>query len=106
MVPTPSAVAPIFANAALTPSPIAAFSSGEGVFGGAFRSAPMPIAANFSRIGFSTAAVPTGGANCSRKSRYSAKPVVNISGVNFGQSIAGAAGGAGLPRKADSGCSL
>jgi penicillin-binding protein 2 len=53
-----------------------------------------------------TAAVPTGGANCSRKSRYSAKPVVNISGVSFGQAIAGAAGGAGLPRNADSGCSL
>ncbi|WP_413915905.1 hypothetical protein [Candidatus Skiveiella danica] len=91
----------------MTPSPIAAFTSGEGgVFGGALRSAPMPIAANLSRIGFSTAAVPVGGANCSRKSRYSAKPVVNISGVSFGQLIAGAAGGAGLPRNVESGCSL
>jgi hypothetical protein len=66
----------------------------------------MPMAANFSRNGASTAAVPVGGLNCSRKLRYSEKRVVNASFSNSGQSTAGAAGGAGLPMNADKGCSL
>ncbi|MOA67894.1 hypothetical protein D3C78_1952610 [compost metagenome] len=63
----------------------------------------MPILASFSRIATSSGEA---GAYCKAKSRYLKKPVFARSVLIFGKSIAGAAGGAGCLRKADSGCAL
>src|SRR6516162_5032782 len=104
--PRLSIVCSILAEAARIASPTAAFISGERVSGRLVLLGAIPIRANSSRSGFSAAAAPTGGQNCRRKLRYSPNFVVNASGSNCGQLIVGAGGGAGLPRKAESGCTL
>ena len=64
---------------------------------------PTPILASFARIALSLA---VSGTNCRAASRYSKKLSLIPAVVAGRKSIAGAAGGAGCLRKAESGCSL
>ena len=53
----------------------------------------MPTAANFARSAFSSG---TWGQNCRRRCKYAGKAALKASSVNFGNSMAGAAGGAAI----------